>query len=373
MKNFITKTSLFFALLLLLNSASFAQDGEQSGDPTIDVYVPNNPILIGTTTDLMIRLGNFGQSNIMPNSLNVTITAGLNTEILGIDRANQYDKWKIVSLTSGTTNTIKLTNKDTLGIYDVGDLTLTLKGTKVGPASLIQGNIGYNIGLNPLITGCDGVGPCPNAWQENLALPNDNSNYSAIVVATLPVKLLDFTTKQIDCAASLSWKVADEKDFSHYEVEQSADGKNFTKVATVLASASTSAAKAYGNLVAQAQSLAYYRLKMIDKNGVFSYSTVLKQSINCSSASTYMNVYPNPVTSSTAQAALNFKVAYKGKGAIWVTNNLGQRVSSQPVDVVSGPNITKINTARFAPGNYYVQLVDEAGAKIGTAQKIIKQ
>ncbi|MCB0665763.1 MAG: T9SS type A sorting domain-containing protein [Saprospiraceae bacterium] len=54
----------------------------------------------------------------------------------------------------------------------------------------------------------------------------------------LPVKLLDFTTKDADrdCAPEIEWNVAEEINLDHYQVAFSADGNNFNFLTTVMPS-----------------------------------------------------------------------------------------------------------------------------------------
>lgn len=106
----------------------------------------------------------------------------------------------------------------------------------------------------------------------------------------LPVKLLSFTGKQMVSGNLLEWKTANEDNFEGYIVERSIDGRNFTAIAQVNATASNTyqfedkQANTLGNIC-------YYRLQLKDKDGQKAYSAII--SINKTASSGTVKVYPN--------------------------------------------------------------------------------
>lgn len=116
---------------------------------------------------------------------------------------------------------------------------------------------------------------------------------SALYAVTLPVHLQNFSVTDNNGAALLTWATQDETDFSRYEIERSHDGINFSSVTQVAARSangrndySLSDAVTKGNTY-------YYRLKMVDKDGTFTYSNVVKYKVTGYHAIT---LYPNPVS-----------------------------------------------------------------------------
>jgi hypothetical protein len=88
----------------------------------------------------------------------------------------------------------------------------------------------------------------------------------------LPLRLLSFTGTQKNSDAVLSWSTAEEINISHTEVERSTNGTDFTLVATL-----DKAVKNYtdaGALDLNSSKL-FYRLKIIDLNGNFTYSPII--------------------------------------------------------------------------------------------------
>lgn len=88
-----------------------------------------------------------------------------------------------------------------------------------------------------------------------------------------PVTLISFVATKSDSRVTLTWKTADEVDVKHYEVEKSTDGVYFQLAGTVRASQLFQYHFIDNNLTGQTT---YYRLKIVDIDGSFTYSTVLK-------------------------------------------------------------------------------------------------
>jgi hypothetical protein len=208
------------------------------------------------------------------------------------------------------------------------------------------------------------------------AAPNTNADYGTsnqqvgLTGGTLlPLNLLSFTATQKNCNASIAWKTADEVNSKNFEVQTSTNGTSFTTTATIAAKGGTTSN--YSTILPQQAGTVYYRLKMVDKDGKFTYSTIVPLAINCQPTDN-MSLYPNPVKNDNT-TTLSFNTSYKGMATIKITNTLGQQLSALQTIVVSGLNNKPIATTNLAAGVYYVSLVDAKGSVIGTTQKLIKQ
>jgi len=98
--------------------------------------------------------------------------------------------------------------------------------------------------------------------------------------AALPLVLSDFSATANDCKAILSWKTSAEKKLAVFEIEQSADGYEFTKVGSVPAKNNANGS-AYEFTYDQGPGNKYYRLKMIEKGGEFSHSKLISIDTKC--------------------------------------------------------------------------------------------
>jgi hypothetical protein len=109
----------------------------------------------------------------------------------------------------------------------------------------------------------------------------------------LPVTLLDFKATKANDAIGLLWTTANEFSLAKYNVERSATGNNFYSIGSV-PSTNTSFIKVYQWLDnAPLAGVNFYRLKILDLDGTFKYSMVVKMDMNARKG---ISVYPNPVT-----------------------------------------------------------------------------
>jgi hypothetical protein len=121
-----------------------------------------------------------------------------------------------------------------------------------------------------LIEGQTGVGEFPdtlNGTNANyLHRPNTRFVYT---MSLLPVQLLGFTAKRMSSGVVLDWNVTKEENLLAYQVERSANGASFEQVSSVKASQ-----QAIYSLTDSRVPLSklYYRLKLLEKDGSYSYS-----------------------------------------------------------------------------------------------------
>jgi trimeric autotransporter adhesin len=111
----------------------------------------------------------------------------------------------------------------------------------------------------------------------------------------LPVTLSKFNAQSRGSEVLITWTTANEFNSSHYVVERSGDGRNFTDIGTVNAAGYIISSVNY-QLVdpSPLQGQNYYRLKQVDVDGKYTYSATVTVNF---ATSDVLNVYPNPVTS----------------------------------------------------------------------------
>lgn len=107
----------------------------------------------------------------------------------------------------------------------------------------------------------------------------------------VPVTLISFNATAKGAASVLDWTIANPVRFSHFEVERSLNGIEFAMLEKV----KPDAARNYSYTDANAPAEAYYRLKMVDADGTYKYSNVLRVQ-HVSSTNFEMTSYPNPAT-----------------------------------------------------------------------------
>lgn len=116
--------------------------------------------------------------------------------------------------------------------------------------------------------------------------------------STLPVKLKSFDAKLASNKAMLNWVSSAEINFSHYILERSMDGRNYSDVTMVFGNSSQVGDLSYSyseDLGKVSSGLYYYRLKLVDIDGSYKYSKVRILKLNSKNAGVAVTTYPNPV------------------------------------------------------------------------------
>lgn len=169
--------------------------------------------------------------------------------------------------------------------------------------------------------------------------------FNVTTAGSLPVKLLRWEAVANDRRVKLQWTSSTEINTSHFIIERSADGMRFNELSKINASGNSSHNVDYNFEDKNPLSgRSYYRLKMVDQDGKFEYSTV--RTVNISSQSTVLLVR-NPV-----QQTLEL---VSSQPAQWqIINISGQSVKSGKI--YSGRNEISVN--ELGAGTYWMRLND---------------
>lgn len=109
----------------------------------------------------------------------------------------------------------------------------------------------------------------------------------------LPLQLLKFKALLGNNIVTLEWSTTSEINTKEFVIEHSADKTTFVSIGAVPAAGNSSAARTYSAIdPSPSPGLSFYRLKMIDIDGHFTYSPIAV--INVTKSNTIM-VFPNPV------------------------------------------------------------------------------
>jgi hypothetical protein len=146
----------------------------------------------------------------------------------------------------------------------------------------MQGN---NYQVVAIYTVTSGNGNSANSY---IAFDDFGTNGTA-AATVLPVKFSTLDAKVSTSSVSLKWMVAAEDNMSGYEIERSADGRNYSKIGFVGATG----ASTYSFVDPKASSIAYYRIKSVDINGRYAYSTVAL--VKAGKSLIMLKAFPSPV------------------------------------------------------------------------------
>jgi len=217
-----------------------------------------------------------------------------------------------------------------------------------------------NIGLyNELYTIPGGGHESTLEPQHTFKIISDASAFlTPIVCGTLmPVTLTSFSVQSNNCLAVLRWQTATEKQSSHYDIESSADGVHFTKAAVVNSKNAGTGADYTFSVNGYTQPT-WFRLKMVDQDGGFTFSSVQKFNPTCVAS---VQIYPNP-----AQAQATVSGLQRGM-QVQMIDAAGRLLWSQKAT----NNTLHIPLTSFAKGLLMVQVKDTNG-KVLTNSKLIR-
>jgi hypothetical protein len=92
----------------------------------------------------------------------------------------------------------------------------------------------------------------------------------------LPVSLISFTAIPSNTTIELHWRTASELNNNYFEVQKSTDGISFSSVGHVSGQGTTNELSTYTYIDEVIFPIAYYQLKQVDYDGVFSLSKIIK-------------------------------------------------------------------------------------------------
>ena len=158
--------------------------------------------------------------------------------------------------------------------------------------------------------------------------------------AVLPLDLLSFGAAKKDKAVTINWTAANEVDFSHYKVQKSTDGKNFSFLTQIRATR----AGQYQTIDEKPNNgLSYYRLEMVDIDGKKKVSKTV--SVVFEEGSKVIAVYPNPTTELVT-------IDNQLGSNIDIINAAGQVMFQQKA---SNNTRLQVNVSTWARGIYFVK------------------
>jgi endonuclease I len=166
-------------------------------------------------------------------------------------------------------------------------------------------------------------------------------------LAALPVNIVYFTGKIKKENLQLNWEVGYEISLSHYEIERSFNGTNYSHIASVEASGlyNYSYTESTENIRGRR---VYYRIKKVDTDGRFSYSEVFTIHLPLN---TKFTVYPNPVKNNITIRLNNNAHPIM---ALQVTDLAGRILINKNVVATNG--LINVDANKLTNGTYFVRL-----------------
>ncbi|MBI1837435.1 MAG: T9SS type A sorting domain-containing protein, partial [Flavobacteriia bacterium] len=184
---------------------------------------------------------------------------------------------------------------------------------------------------------------------------NNGDNCNFVIGATdgivvLPLELINFEVKCVNSKNELSWSTATEENSDYFTIEKSENGFDFYKIATINASNNS---KSIRNYIypddSKNNSIVYYRLKIVDRNGKFTISNII--SSNCINLDEEFQIYPNPTANEFTLIINSIDI---NNAEFIITNSKGEIQLHQIFD---SENINKkIDVSSLAKGIYNIKM-----------------
>jgi hypothetical protein len=234
------------------------------------------------------------------------------------------------------------------------------------PAS--HGYIAYRIKpKNTVITGDVILNSAGIFFDYNLPVQT-NTEQTVVMATALPVKLSQFEGVLKDGIIKLNWKTATEQNTKLFEIERSTDGVNFGKVGEVKASNIMNGASYSFIDDLPVSGYNYYRLKIVDEDRKYSYSTIVIISVRKSEGITW-KVYPNPSTNGVLSVNIFGKI--DGICHLKVMDINGRLMIAKNMGTIRAESFsTTINLGGLQKGTYVIKLI--VGEKLFSHKVIVR-
>jgi energy-coupling factor transporter ATP-binding protein EcfA2 len=178
--------------------------------------------------------------------------------------------------------------------------------------------------------------------------------------APLPVSVKSFNASMVNNSASLVWNTNNENNVDGFTIERSNDGNTYTNIGFVAAKNTASNTYTFNDHL-QIKNATYYRLKIIDKDGSFKYSSVIVMNAK---SGIKLDIYPNPAINNLVithpQSTVNSTVK--------IINIDGKNLITQ--NLQNGATQSTIDVSKLIKGNYLV-VFENDGTR--SATQFVKQ
>ena len=169
----------------------------------------------------------------------------------------------------------------------------------------------------------------------------------------LPVRFSNFKASQKAAAIQLQWTNETEESVVAYTIERSANGRDFTSLATKVPRANNNQKADYTYLDATPiGGDNFYRIKALEYTGKTVYTHIIR--INTARKGLDMVIYPNPVKGGELNLQLSNLPA--GRYTVKVYNMTGQEVEATSINHAGGHMTESLQLTKRKPGLYALQV-----------------
>jgi hypothetical protein len=236
------------------------------------------------------------------------------------------------------------------------DYTWTLDASGLGKSTapyLPNGNPYYGLNCAPTVVGSPNT--CGAGLVFGPATTTLDPTYGLIFTESLPlpVVLVQFlATRNDDGSVKVSWATSQEENSNYYDVERSSDQSVWTSIGTVKAKGYSSTTTNYFlNDKLPIDGTGYYRLKMVDLDGKFTYSKAIP--VTTDNSRLPLVIYSNPFSD---QIRLKINVSGPQNLILTVSDMLGKTYLSQSYQAQNGDNFVNLQPSTGSSGMYILRI-----------------
>jgi hypothetical protein len=179
--------------------------------------------------------------------------------------------------------------------------------------------------------------------------------YDQAVVTLLPVTVINWNAAYANNNVALKWTTTTERNASHFIIERSFDGVEYSDIAMLFAAGNSDVNIDYSfndKVPAGNSGVIYYRLKLVDMDGQYKTSDIRIVRIGKAAEGVKIIAYPNPVVS---DVRITIPQNWQGKQINYqLTNANGQTIKSYTVQYASQ---TEVIAMSQVPAGMYVMRV----------------
>ncbi len=192
-----------------------------------------------------------------------------------------------------------------------------------------------------------------------------------LIAGALPVELISFEGEDKNCQIVLTWSTASEVNNSHFEIQKSTDGNNFTKIGEVAGNGTTFDMNSYEFVDREISIKNYYRIKQVDFDSDYSFTKVITVKSICFTENVDNGIsliFPNPVGQESV--FIKFYTNLDQPATVEVYDAVGRLATREGVSLSQGTNLITLPTNKLAPGTYTLLVKGEGW--FSKAQKLVK-
>jgi hypothetical protein len=314
-----------------------------------------------------------------------TLTAAWDMSTTGLNSGNS--PLPTPGITSGV---IKCGSKAPPGIGNGTIISNTGLGTKIGTLKLTNTNSfsSGSLGVNFLIAGQNAFYTKLSAYvaglnvelTSTLIVPALGTYSNLLGNAPLPIEINSFNSNVTERQVNLSWTTKTEQNSSRFEIERSTVNANgvtgtWASVGVVPASGSSNSPKKYSFTEKDLQAGKHqYRLKLVDNNGSYKYSSVIETEVAIPKNFEVSQNYPNPFNPTTR---INYSLPFDSRVTVEVFNitgeSLGQIVNQEQSAGYYSVNFNSSGLYRNIASGVYIYRVSAVDKSSGKSFSSIKK